>query len=153
MAPGAIIFALANPTPEVDPVVAHRYAAVVATGRSDYPNQINNVLAFPGVFAGAFDAGARAITETMKLAAAAALGDVVADDLRPNYIVPTPFDPRVAPAVAAAVAAQAQLDGVAADPRTPRRARGAGQPDGQATTRWRGATPVRSSWRQPRPAG
>ena len=93
MAPDAIIFALANPTPEVDPVVAHRYAAVVATGRSDYPNQINNVLAFPGVFAGAFDAGARAITETMKLAAAAALGDVVRDDLRPEHIVPTPVRP------------------------------------------------------------
>jgi malate dehydrogenase (oxaloacetate-decarboxylating) len=115
LAPGAIIFALANPTPEVDPDVAHRHAAVVATGRSDYPNQINNVLAFPGVFAGAFDAGARAITENMKLAAAAALGDVVLDDLTPEYIVPTPFDPRVAPAVAAAVAAQAHLDGVALD--------------------------------------
>ena len=87
---------------------------MVATGRSDFPNQINNVLAFPGVFAGAFDAGARAITENMKLAAANALGDVVLDDLTPDYIVPTPFDPRVAPAVAAAVASQARLDGVAA---------------------------------------
>ena len=113
MAPNAIIFALANPTPEVDPAIAHRYAAVVATGRSDYPNQINNVLAFPGVFAGAFDAGATAITENMKLAAARALGDVVADELAPECIVPTPFDPRVAPAVASAVAAQARLDGVA----------------------------------------
>ena len=112
MAPNAIIFALANPTPEVPPPVAHRYAAVVATGRSDYPNQINNVLAFPGVFAGAFDAEARAITEGMKLAAAAALGDVVADELAPDCIVPTPFDPRVGPAVAAAVAAQARVDGV-----------------------------------------
>ena len=112
MAPNAIIFALANPTPEVDPVVAHRHAAVVATGRSDYPNQINNVLAFPGVFAGAFDAGARAITENMKLAAAAALGDVIGDALRPDCIVPSPFDRRVAPAVADAVAAQAALDGV-----------------------------------------
>ena len=117
MAPKSIVFALANPNPEVDPEVAHRYAAVVATGRSDYPNQINNVLAFPGVFAGAFDAGATAITEGMKLAAAAALGDVVADELRPDCIVPTPFDPRVAPAVTAAVAAQARADGVAlADP-------------------------------------
>jgi malate dehydrogenase (oxaloacetate-decarboxylating) len=116
MAPEAIIFALANPTPEVHPSVAHRYAAVVATGRSDYPNQINNVLAFPGVFAGAFDAGARTITEGMKLAAATALGDVVTDELRPDHIVPTPFDPRVAPAVAAAVAAQAHVDGVALDP-------------------------------------
>ncbi len=116
MAPRAIVFALANPNPEVDPVVAHRHAVVVATGRSDYPNQINNVLAFPGVFAGAFDAGASAITEGMKLAAATALGDVVADELRPDHIVPTPFDHRVAPAVAAAVAAQARVDGVALDP-------------------------------------
>jgi malate dehydrogenase (oxaloacetate-decarboxylating) len=113
MAKGSIIFALANPNPEVDPDVAHRHAAIVATGRSDYPNQINNVLAFPGVFAGAFDAGARAITENMKLAAATALGDVVADALAPDRIVPTPFDTRVAPAVAAAVAAQARADGVA----------------------------------------
>jgi malate dehydrogenase (oxaloacetate-decarboxylating) len=113
MAPGAIIFALANPTPEVDPVVAHRYASIVATGRSDYPNQINNVLAFPGIFAGAFDAHATAITENMKLAAAAALSDVVADALAPDHIVPTPFDARVAPAVAAAVAEQARRDGVA----------------------------------------
>jgi malate dehydrogenase (oxaloacetate-decarboxylating) len=113
MNPDAVIFALANPTPEIEPAVAHRHAAVVATGRSDLPNQINNVLAFPGVFAGAFDAGARAITEDMKLAAAAALGDVVADSLTPEHIVPTPFDKRVAPAVAAAVAAQARVDGVA----------------------------------------
>jgi malate dehydrogenase (oxaloacetate-decarboxylating) len=113
MAPHSVIFALANPDPEVDPEVAHRHADVVATGRSDYPNQINNVLAFPGVFAGAFDAGATAITENMKLAAATALGDVVADALTPDYIVPTPFDSRVAPAVAAAVAAQARADGVA----------------------------------------
>jgi malate dehydrogenase (oxaloacetate-decarboxylating) len=113
MAPKAIIFALANPTPEVAPEVAHRHAAVVATGRSDYPNQINNVLAFPGIFAGALDAGARAITENMKLAAATALGEVVAGELAPDKIVPTPFDPRVAPAVAAAVAEQAHRDGVA----------------------------------------
>jgi malate dehydrogenase (oxaloacetate-decarboxylating) len=113
MASGAIIFALANPTPEVDPEVAHRHAAIVATGRSDYPNQINNVLAFPGVFAGAFDAGARMITENMKLAAATALSEVVADSLAPDHIVPTPFDSRVGPAVAAAVAAQARIDGVA----------------------------------------
>jgi malate dehydrogenase (oxaloacetate-decarboxylating) len=112
MAPHAIIFALANPNPEVHPDVAHRHAEVVATGRSDYPNQINNVLAFPGVFAGAFDAGATAITENMKLAAAAAIGDVVGDALTPEYIVPTPFDSRVAPAVAEAVAKQAREDGV-----------------------------------------
>jgi malate dehydrogenase (oxaloacetate-decarboxylating) len=116
MAANSVIFALANPNPEVDPAVAHRYAAVVATGRSDYPNQINNVLAFPGVFAGAFDAGARAITENMKLAAAAALGDVVGDDLAPDLVVPSPFDRRVAPAVAEAVAAQAALDGVVREP-------------------------------------
>jgi malate dehydrogenase (oxaloacetate-decarboxylating) len=116
MARGAIVFALANPRPEVDPVVAHRYAAVYATGRSDYPNQINNVLAFPGVFAGAFDAAARDITENMKLAAAEAIGDVVADDLAPDRIVPTPFDKRVVPAVAAAVAAQAEADAVTRDP-------------------------------------
>ena len=113
MSANSIIFALANPQPEVDPEMAHRYATVVATGRSDYPNQINNVLAFPGVFAGAFDAGARTITENMKLAAASALGDVVADELAPDRIVPTPFDSRVAPAVAAAVAVQARVDGVA----------------------------------------
>jgi malate dehydrogenase (oxaloacetate-decarboxylating) len=113
MSPDAIIFALANPNPEVDVAVAHRHAAIVATGRSDYPNQINNVLAFPGVFAGAFDAGARAITEPMKLAAAEALGAVVDAALAPDHIIATPFDPRVAPAVAAAVAAQARLDGVA----------------------------------------
>ncbi len=113
MAPNAMIFALANPTPEVEPTVAHRYASVVATGRSDYPNQINNVLAFPGVFAGAFDAGARMITENMKLAAAAAISEVVGDELSPTHIVPSAFDERVAPGVAAAVAAQAIRDGVA----------------------------------------
>ena len=113
MASGSIIFALANPTPEVAPAVAHRHAAVVATGRSDLPNQINNVLAFPGVFAGTFDAGAPRITEGMKLAAAGAIGGVVAGELRPDRIVPTPFDPRVAPAVRAAVAEQARAEGIA----------------------------------------
>jgi malate dehydrogenase (oxaloacetate-decarboxylating) len=105
MAPGAIVFSLANPTPEVDPEVAARHAAVVATGRSDLPNQINNVLAFPGVFRGAIDAGATAITEEMKLAAAEAIAVVVGDDLAPGYVVPSPLDRRVAPAVAEAVAA------------------------------------------------
>jgi malate dehydrogenase (oxaloacetate-decarboxylating) len=118
MGPGAIVFALANPNPEVHPELAHRYAAVVATGRSDFPNQINNVLAFPGIFAGAFDVGARAITENMKIAAATALSEVVSDTLTPSCIVPTPFDPRVVPAVAAAVAAQAVADGVAREPAT-----------------------------------
>ena len=113
MAPGAIVFALANPHPEVDPEVAHKYAAVVATGRSDLPNQINNVLAFPGVLAGAVDAGARQITEGMKLAAARALGDVVVGELAPDHIVPTPFDARVVKAVTTAVADQARADGVA----------------------------------------
>jgi malate dehydrogenase (oxaloacetate-decarboxylating) len=107
MAPDPIIFTLANPRPEIDPAMARRHANIVATGRSDQPNQINNVLAFPGIFRGAFDAGARAITEQMKLAAARALSAVVADELRPDLIVPSPFDERVAPAVAAAVAAAA----------------------------------------------
>ena len=113
MAPGGIIFGLANPTPEVMPHIAHRYAAIVATGRSDYPNQINNVLAFPGIFRGALDARATTVTEGMKVAAAEAIAEVVADDLRPEAIVPSPLDPRVAPAVAAAVAAAAERDGVA----------------------------------------
>ena len=113
MADDAIIFGLANPTPEVHPDVAHRHAAVVATGRSDYPNQINNVLAFPGIFRGAFDVRATSITEGMKLAAAEALAAVVADELSETYIVASPFDPRVAPAVASAVAAAARREGVA----------------------------------------
>ena len=108
MAPGAIVFALANPTPEVHPEVAARHAAIVATGRSDFPNQINNVLAFPGIFRGTLDSGARRITERMKLAAAEAIAAVVADELRPDAIVPSPFDPRVAPAVAEAVAREAE---------------------------------------------
>jgi malate dehydrogenase (oxaloacetate-decarboxylating) len=105
MAKNSIVFSLANPIPEVDPEMAARYAAVVATGRSDLPNQINNVLAFPGVFRGALDAGATAITEDMKLAAAQAIADVVGADLRADYIVPSPLDRRVAAAVAEAVAA------------------------------------------------
>ncbi|SHN32430.1 NAD(P)-dependent malic enzyme [Cryptosporangium aurantiacum] len=113
MAPDSFVFAMANPDPEVHPDVAHKYAAVVATGRSDYPNQINNVLAFPGIFRGALDVRATAITEGMKLAAAEALAAVVAGELRADHIIPSPFDPRVAPAVAAAVAAAARADGVA----------------------------------------
>jgi malate dehydrogenase (oxaloacetate-decarboxylating) len=113
MAPDAIIFGLANPMPEVHPDVAHRHARVVATGRSDFPNQINNVLAFPGIFRGAFDARARSITEGMKLAAADALAAIVGEDAREDYIIPSPFDPRVGPAVAAAVAEAARRDGVA----------------------------------------
>ncbi|WP_396884611.1 NADP-dependent malic enzyme [Mycolicibacterium sp. CBMA 226] len=108
MAPGAIVFALSNPDPEIHPDAARKYAAVVATGRSDFPNQINNVLAFPGVFRGALDAGARRITEEMKVAAAEAIFSVVGDDLSVDYIVPSALDPRVGPAVAAAVAAASQ---------------------------------------------
>jgi len=115
MAPNPLVFSLANPTPEVDPIVAARYAAVVATGRSDLPNQINNVLAFPGVFKGAFDAQATAITEGMKLAASRALADVVGDDVRPDYVIPNPLDPRVVPAVSVAVAAAARAEGVTND--------------------------------------
>jgi malate dehydrogenase (oxaloacetate-decarboxylating) len=113
MAPGGIIFALANPTPEVLPHIASRYAAIVATGRSDFPNQINNVLAFPGIFRGALDARAITVTDQMKVAAADAIAEVVADDLRTDAIVPSALDPRVAPAVADAVARAAERDGVA----------------------------------------
>jgi len=113
MADDAIIFGLANPTPEVHPDVARRHARVVATGRSDFPNQINNVLAFPGIFAGAFEVHARAITEGMKLAAARALADLVGDELSEDFVIPSPFDPRVGPAVRAAVAGAARADGVA----------------------------------------
>lgn len=112
MAPDAIVFAMSNPDPEIHPDVARKYASIVATGRSDFPNQINNVLAFPGVFKGALDAGARRITEGMKLAAANAIAAVVADELGPEKIVPSPLDPRVAPAVAEAVAAAARAEGV-----------------------------------------
>jgi len=112
MAADAIIFGLANPTPEVLPDVARRHARVVATGRSDFPNQINNVLAVPGIFRGAFDARARSITESMKLAAADALADLVGDDLTEELVIPSPFDERVGPAVAAAVAEAARRDGV-----------------------------------------
>ena len=113
MAPESMIFAMANPEPEIHPDIARRYARVVATGRSDFPNQINNVLAFPGVFRGALDVRASAITEHMKLAAASALCEVVGDDVSEEYVVPSVFDPRVGPAVAAAVAQAARADGVA----------------------------------------
>jgi malate dehydrogenase (oxaloacetate-decarboxylating) len=109
MAPDGIVFALSNPDPEIHPEIAARHAAVVATGRSDYLNQINNVLAFPGVFRGALDAGARRITEKMKVAAAEAIFGVVGDDLSVEYIVPSPLDSRVGPAVASAVAAAAEI--------------------------------------------
>jgi malate dehydrogenase (oxaloacetate-decarboxylating) len=108
MAPGGVVFALSNPDPEIHPQIAAKYAAVVATGRSDFPNQINNVLAFPGLFRGALDAGARRITQKMKIAAAEAIFSVVSDDLAPDRIVPSPLDLRVGEAVAAAVAQASQ---------------------------------------------
>ncbi|BCW68733.1 malate dehydrogenase [Arthrobacter sp. NicSoilB4] len=110
MSQDSIVFALSNPDPEVLPEVARRYAAVVATGRSDFPNQINNVLAFPGIFRGALDAGARRITPAMKLAAARAIAALADEDLSADYIVPSPLDPRVAPAVSAAVAAAVEAE-------------------------------------------
>jgi malate dehydrogenase (oxaloacetate-decarboxylating) len=104
MAPKAIVFALANPDPEVDPVLARRYAAIVATGRSDEPNQINNVLAFPGIFRGLLDVGASKITEQIEIAAGRAIADVVKEnELSADYIVPTVFNPNVVTAVAEAV--------------------------------------------------
>lgn len=104
MADGAIVFALANPTPEVDPIGAGEYAAVVATGRSDYPNQINNVLAFPGLFRGLLDAKVKEITTEVLRVAAVAIADVIEEEeLSPSYIIPGVFDERVAPAVSRAV--------------------------------------------------
>ncbi len=114
MARDAILFACANPTPEIFPEDAKAGgAAVCATGRSDYPNQINNVLAFPGIFRGALDARASDINDTMKIAAAHALADLVGEDLRAEYIIPAAFDPRVKDAVAAAVKQAAYDSGVA----------------------------------------
>jgi malate dehydrogenase (oxaloacetate-decarboxylating) len=104
MARNAIVFALANPDPEVDPEAAMEHAAVVATGRSDYPNQINNVLAFPGVFRGLLDAQSRHVSDEMLIAAAQALADVVSpDEIGPHYIIPSVFHPDVASSVAVAV--------------------------------------------------
>ena len=104
MAKGAIVFALANPDPEIDPVIARKYATVVATGRSDQPNQINNVLAFPGIFRGLLDANAHKISDQMLLAAAAAISECVSpEQLNTSFIVPSVFDPNVVKAVAAAV--------------------------------------------------
>jgi malate dehydrogenase (oxaloacetate-decarboxylating) len=114
MAPRAIVFAMANPNPEVDPEEIEAYAEVIATGRSDYPNQINNVLAFPGVFRGALDVRARTIDEEMEVAAARAIAATIADDeLSDDYVVPSVFNRAVAPAVAAAVAQAAERSGVA----------------------------------------
>ena len=114
MAKDPIVFALANPTPEIlyeDAMAAG--VKVMGTGRSDFPNQINNVLAFPGIFRGALDVRAKDISEGMKIAASRALADLVGDQLSPEYILPAAFDERVAPAVAAAVAAAARQEGLA----------------------------------------
>jgi malate dehydrogenase (oxaloacetate-decarboxylating) len=111
MAPEGIVFALSNPDPEIHPDLAAKHAAVVATGRSDFPNQINNVLAFPGLFRGALDAGARRITQPMLLAAAEAIFSVVRNDLAPDRIVPSPLDLQVGRSVAAAVAAASDTSG------------------------------------------
>jgi malate dehydrogenase (oxaloacetate-decarboxylating) len=120
MAPGAIVFTLANPRSEVDPDEIAELATVIATGRSDYPNQINNLLAFPGVFRGALDAGARTITASMELAAAKALADAIApEDLAADYIISSVFDRSVATKVADAVAAAAREAGVARTSRAP----------------------------------
>jgi malate dehydrogenase (oxaloacetate-decarboxylating) len=116
MAPDAIVFGLANPHPEVHPDIAARHARVVATGRSDFPNQINNVLVFPGLFRGALDVRATRISEAMKLAAANAIADLVGDDLSETYVIPSAFDPRVASAVARAVTDTARREGLARRP-------------------------------------
>ena len=148
MAEKPVVFALANPDPEVDPAEAEKYAAVVASGRSDYPNQINNVLAFPGVFRGLLDARARDITIDMLLRAADAIAHVVRDEeLNPNFIIPTVFNAEVPKAVAAAIR------GAAARPADP----ASGRPsvrccDAADRLRWAaaGRSCARPGWR---PAG
>jgi malate dehydrogenase (oxaloacetate-decarboxylating) len=113
MAKDPIVFAMANPDPEIRPELIQDVAAVIATGRSDFPNQINNVLAFPGIFRGALDAGATRITENMKVAAATAIADTVPSELlRPDFVIPSVFDMNVVKSVAAASAAAARADGV-----------------------------------------
>jgi malate dehydrogenase (oxaloacetate-decarboxylating) len=110
----AMVFAMANPNPEVIPEEAAPYVRIMATGRSDYPNQINNVLCFPGIFRGALDVRAKAITEEMKMAAARAIAAIVAEEeLRDDYIIPSVFNRDVAPAVATAVADEARASGAA----------------------------------------
>jgi malate dehydrogenase (oxaloacetate-decarboxylating) len=114
MADGAIVFAMANPTPEVTPEEIAGDVAVIATGRSDYPNQINNVLAFPGIFRGALDVRATTITDGMEVAAGLAIAAAIApDELSADYIVPSVFNRSIVPAVARAVARAAEQDGVA----------------------------------------
>ena len=118
MAHDPIVFAMSNPNPEIRPELAKDLVAVMATGRSDYPNQINNVLAFPGIFRGALDAGATDVTENMKRAAATAIAECVsAEELRPGFVIPSVFDTRVGVRVAAAVAEAARADGVCRDQR------------------------------------
>ena len=113
MNPDPIVFAMADPVPEISPEEAAPYARIVATGRSDYPNQIKHVLCFPGLFRGALDVRATRITEAMKTAAAEAIASIVGDDeLREDYIIPSVFNRDVAPAVAAAVASPARESGV-----------------------------------------
>ena len=117
MAKDPIVFAMANPTPEIMPEVARDYVAIMATGRSDYPNQINNVLAFPGIFRGALDVRARDINEAIKVAAAHAIANVIEpENLNPDYIIPSVFDTRVVQAVAEAVKKAAIDSGVAEKP-------------------------------------
>jgi len=117
MADDAIVFALANPNPEIHPDIAAKYARVVATGRSDFPNQLNNVLVFPGIFRGALDVRATGISESMKLAAANAIADLIEpEELTESYIIPSPFDPRVATVVARAVTDTARREGLARRP-------------------------------------
>ena len=111
MARDPIVFAMANPTPEIHPDVAGDHVAVMATGRSDFPNQINNVLCFPGLFRGLLDAAATKVTAPMQVAAARAIADIVGDDLAADHVIPSPFDRSVAPAVASAVAQVARRDG------------------------------------------
>ncbi|MCC5948953.1 MAG: NAD-dependent malic enzyme [Nitriliruptoraceae bacterium] len=111
MADDPIVFALANPTPEIHPDVARGHVAVMATGRSDFPNQINNVLAFPGIFRGLLDAAATTVTDEMKVAAAGAIASIVGDDLAADYIIPSAFDRSVVPVVADAVASTARAQG------------------------------------------
>jgi malate dehydrogenase (oxaloacetate-decarboxylating) len=114
MATDAVVFAMANPTPEVAPEEIADFATVIATGRSDYPNQINNVLAFPGIFRGALDVRASTITERMEVAAGHAIAATISEEeLAPDYIVPSVFNREAVPAVAAAVARAAEEDGVA----------------------------------------
>jgi malate dehydrogenase (oxaloacetate-decarboxylating) len=120
MAPRPVIFALANPVPEIAPDEAFQAgAAVMGTGRSDYPNQVNNVLGFPGIFRGTLDVRASVINQEMKVAAARAIAALIKDDERSaEYVIPNPFDRRVVPQVALAVAQAAMKTGVARDPKT-----------------------------------